>query len=91
MIILVLYSLFFTEGPVKRIACDERLTIEHILLTCSGFVKIRESHFTAQSLHVLFREILLEKIFRFLKKINIFDRIQNFQIILGSVRVLTTF
>ena len=34
------------------IRCDELLTIEHILLTCSGLTEIRESHFTAQSLCV---------------------------------------
>ena len=31
------------------IRCDELLTIEHILLTCSDLIEIRESHFTAQS------------------------------------------
>ena len=47
---------FLLKGkePPMRIACDERLTIEHILLTCSDFIKIRESHFTAQTLHALF-------------------------------------
>ena len=47
------------------IGCDELLTIKHILL------EIRLSHFTAQSLHVLFQEISPEKIFHFLKEINI--------------------
>ena len=36
---------------------DKRLTTEYILLTCSDFTEIRESHFTAQSLRVLFQEI----------------------------------
>ena len=53
------------------IGCDELLTIEQILLTCSNFIEIRESHFTAQSLCVLFQEISPEKIFNFLKEINI--------------------
>ena len=48
------------------IGCDELLTIVHILLTCSDFVEIRESHFTAKSLRVLF-QISPEKIFSFLK------------------------
>jgi len=39
------------------IGCDKHLTIEHILLTCSDFIEIRESHFTASP----------EKIFNFLK------------------------
>ena len=57
------------------IGCDELLTIEHILLTCSYFIEIRQSHFTAQSLRVLFQEISPEKIFNFLKEINIFGKI----------------
>ena len=34
------------------IGCDIRLIIEHILLTCADFIEIRESHFTAKSLHM---------------------------------------
>ena len=49
------------------IGCDKRLTIEHILLTCSDFIEIRESHFTTKS----------EKIFNFLKEINIFGKNLN--------------
>ena len=44
------------------IGCDELLTIEHLLITCSDIIKIRESHFTAQSLRVSFQEISPEKI-----------------------------
>ena len=54
------------------ISCDEVLIIEHILLTCSDLNEITESHFTAQSLHVLFEDIPPEKIFNFLKEINFF-------------------
>ena len=61
------------------IGCDKHLTIDYrayILLTCSDFfIKIRESHFTAQSLYVLFKDISPEKIFNFLKEINIFGKI----------------
>ena len=40
-------------------------TIEHILLTCSDFIEMRESHFTAKSLRMLFQDILPEKILNF--------------------------
>ena len=63
------------EEPPLCIGCDKRLTIEHILLTCSDFIEIRESHFTAKSLRMLFQDILPEKIFNFLKEINIFGKI----------------
>ena len=46
-----------TEEPPVRIACDERLSIERILPPSSDFIKIRESHFTVQSLRVLFKEL----------------------------------
>ena len=59
------------------IGCDQHLTIEHILLTCSDFIEMRERHFTAQSLRMLFQDILPEKIFNFLKEINIFDFFLN--------------
>ena len=62
------------ESPMC-IGCDKLLTIEHILLTCSDFIKIRKSYFTAKSLHMLFRDISPEKIFNFLKEINIFGKI----------------
>ena len=64
-----------SEEPPVCIRCDKRLTIEHILLTCSDFIEIRESHFTAKSLCMLFQDILPEKIFNFLKEINIFGKI----------------
>ena len=57
------------------IGCDERLTIEHILLTCSDFIETRENHYTAQSLRVLSEEISVEKIYNYLKAIDIFGRI----------------
>ena len=42
------------EEPPMCVGCDELLTIEHILLTCSDLIEIRQNHFTAQSLCVLF-------------------------------------
>ena len=57
------------------IGCDALLTIEHILLTCSDLIEIRESHFTAQSLHVLFQEILPEKILNFIYFLYFFKSI----------------
>ena len=57
------------------IGCDKPLTMEHILLTCSDFIETREIHFTAKSLRMLFQDISTEKIFNFLKEINIFGKI----------------
>ena len=45
------------EEPPMCIGCDKHLTTEHILLTCSDYIEMRESHFTAKSLHMLFKDI----------------------------------
>ena len=76
-VIFVITHPFLLKGeePPVCIRCDERLTDEHILLTCSDFFKIRESHFTAQSLHILFQDISMENIFNFLKEVDLFGRI----------------
>ena len=64
------------EEPPMCTGCDERLTIIRILLTCSDFIEIRESHFTAQSLRILFQSLRilfqdssLESLFRLTAKI----------------------
>ena len=82
---LTLSFLLKGEEPQMSIACNERLTIAYILLICSDFIEIRQSHFTAQSPRALFWEIWLEKIFNFLKEISIFDIIFNFEKNFGSV------
>ena len=53
------------EEPPMCIRCDKRLTIEHILLTCSNFIEIRESHFTGKSLRMLFQDIHLRRVLTF--------------------------
>ena len=72
------------ELPVC-IGCDKRLTIEIILLTCSDFIEIRESHFTAKSLRMLFRDISPEKILNVLKEINMFGKNNNLRSFLVMV------
>ena len=62
------------EEPPVCIGCDKCLTIEHILLTCSDFIEIRESYFTAKSLRMLFKDISPEFFFYFLKEMNIFGK-----------------
>ena len=63
------------EEPPVCIGCDECLTVEHILFNCSDFIQTRASHFTAQSLHILFEEMSMEKILNYLKAINILGRL----------------
>ena len=56
------------EEPPMCFGCDEQiLHIEHILLNYSDFIEMRENHFTAQSVHVLFDFFLVEQTFNYLK------------------------
>ena len=55
------------------------MTIEHILFACLYFVETRGSHYTAQSLRVLYEEISVEKIFNSLKEKKICWKDLNFQ------------
>ena len=80
--------MYATTTNCQLSGCDKRLTIEHILLTCSDFIEIRESHFTARSLRMLFQDILPEKIFNFLKEINIFGKKYKFEIIFSYIYVI---
>ena len=66
---------YTSEEPPMCMGCDELLTIKHILLTSSDLIEIGQNHFTAQSLRELFQENSPEKIFNFLKEINIFGNI----------------
>ena len=63
------------EEPPVCIGCDQHLTIKHILLTCSDFIEMKESHFTVQSLRMFFQDNSPEKIFNFffffLKHLNL--------------------
>ena len=70
--ILLLLIPFYWRVRNRQCASDaiKRLTIEHILLACSDFIEIRESHFTPKSLRMLFKDISPEKIFNFLNEIN---------------------
>ena len=70
-----LFTSVLCEPPVC-IKCNQHLTIEHILLV-QIFIEMIESQFTAQSLHMLFQDISTEKIFYFLKEINMFGKNLN--------------
>ena len=62
------YFLLKGEELPMCIRCDKILTIEHILLTSSDLIEIRESCFIAQSLRLMFQDISPEKIYNFLER-----------------------
>ena len=60
------------EELPRCIGCDQHLTIEHILRTCSDFIEVREIHFTAQYVVLGY---FAWKDFNYFKEINIFGKI----------------
>ena len=63
------------EDPPFRIPCSELLSLEHLLLHCSDLTEIREKHFHANSLRILFRDVSLGSIYDFLKEISVFNKL----------------
>ena len=51
------------EEPPVRIGCDELLTIEHILLTCSDLIEIREPLYRCRPLGICCIWVLVIPVF----------------------------
>ena len=60
------------EDPPECVPCNEHLTMRHVLLDCVDTQETREKHYKASSLHGLFRGVPPDKIFKFLKEIQIY-------------------
>ena len=62
------------EVPVC-VACDVVLTVKHILIECADLLEIRKKYFEEKSLYSLFRNVIPEVIFYFLREIGLFYKI----------------
>ena len=66
------HSFYFkNEERPFCVACDENLTVQHILLDCADLIEVRHKHFTAASMKELFRDVPPDVIFDFLRDIHI--------------------
>ena len=63
------------RGATFCVSCDEPLSLEHILLSCSDPIDIRQKYFNVNLLKVLFKEVSSDIIFNFSKQINIFYKL----------------
>ena len=59
------------EAPVC-VACNAVITVEHILIECADLLEIRKKYFEERSLYSLFRNVIPERIFDFLREIGVF-------------------
>ena len=62
------------EFPVC-VACNAVLTVKHILIECANLLEMRKKHFEERSLYSLFRNVIPEIIFDFLREIGVFYKI----------------
>ena len=62
------------EAPVC-VACDVVLTVKHIFIECTDLLEIRKKYFEEKSLYSLFRNVIPEVIFDFLREIDVFYKI----------------
>ena len=56
-------------------ACDEPDTIQHILISCGNLCEARQKFYTAETMELLFRNVPPDRIFEFLKHIEIYAKI----------------
>ena len=57
------------------VACNTVITVKHILIECADLLEIRKKYFAEKSLYSLFRNVILEIIFDFLREIDVFYKI----------------
>ena len=62
------------EAPVC-VACNAVITVKHILIECADLLEIRKKYFEERSLYSLFRNVIPEIMFDFLREIGVFDKI----------------
>ena len=59
------------EAPIC-VACNAVITVKHILIECADLLEIRKKYFEEKSLYSLFRNVIPEIIFDFLREIGVF-------------------
>ena len=62
------------EAPIC-VACNAVITVKHILIECADLLEIRKKYFEEKSLNSLFRNVIPETIFDFLRETGVFYKI----------------
>ena len=62
------------EAPVC-VACNVVLTVKRILIECADMLETRKKYFEEKSLYSLFRNVIPEVVFDFLREIGVFYKI----------------
>ena len=72
---LFLFTLRKEEAPIC-VACNVVLTVKHILTECADLLETRKKYFEEKSLYSLFRNVIPEVIFDFLREIGVLQNIK---------------
>ena len=62
------------EAPVC-VACNAVITVKHILIECADLLEIRKKYFEERSLYSLFRNVIPEIMFDFLRETGVVYKI----------------
>ena len=57
------------------VVCNAVITVKHILIKCTALLEIRKKYFEKSSLYSLFRNVIPEIIFDFLRETGVFYKI----------------
>ena len=57
------------------IACNQHITVKHILIDCIDFLQDRNKYFQVRDLRQLFQDVPVDNILSFLKDTNLFNKI----------------
>ena len=60
------------EEALVYVACNAVITVKLTLIECADFVEIRQKYFEERNLYSLFRNVIPEVIFYYLRKIGVF-------------------
>ena len=63
------------EEALVCVACYVVLTVKHILIECADLLETRKKYFEEKSLYSLFRNMIPEVVFDFLREIGVFYKI----------------
>ena len=62
------------EAPIC-VACNVVLTVKHILIECADLLETRNEYFEEKYLYSLFRNVIPEAFFDFLREIGVFYKV----------------
>ena len=68
---------FYFKGEDRPMcfACDEPLSVKHLLIDCADLIDVRHRHYTSESMKRLFRDVPPDEIFNFLRDVHIYQLI----------------